>query len=476
MKLTYKFLILILLLALLAGCTTAPTPAPTVTATVTPLPTATALPTATLIPTPEPTPAPAALPVPEEPFPTSVTEQLITDERLANQQKDFEILTQNDPAVKTEALRLAERLKAIGGETTTSKNIVDGYRWGVIPSCDGKPCILQKTTDGGTTWAVVPDASAYAELIANPLFAKENYRLAPLGRPVDLQEGATVEVISQNSWLIYAWRDAKSEKILAWYDAAKDQYIGPDGKKLEILEPYTPFSETTTWADCKKNVIRSPLTDPKGFQADMIRFHQYDQQLVVNEDVSLTYIQELAHPIGRAPGDGFLEDYVYGQKLNTSVKPSICASLDGNLVIELPLVYTPINGTPRVYLIPIVFNSTETYNHMIQKFGTQTAQSIYNELYSPEKLVENLKLWENYSVSFLVSEKNIPIDTIPEYYRSTIKYYNYYFDHGFTKILMKANRGEATEEELITLTDIPSPAYAYVIEDNPAITLPEKQP
>jgi len=257
---------LIAIQLILTGCTSAPTPAPTLlatqTAVATPLPTETPTPT----PTVKPTPFAQATPNASAGYVIAFSDRALTDNVLTTQREAYAALVAQNSGIASEARTMESRLKLICSNTCTTEGVLDQARWGIIArNSEGAPLVLQKTTDGGKTWVNVVDASAYSELVANSNFDATDYRLIPLNRPEGIPETATAEVISQGNWMIHVWKDADG-KILAWYDAAHDQYLTVDGEKLELTKTYAykPLSEMTTWEDCVAPEQQLPwIEDPE---------------------------------------------------------------------------------------------------------------------------------------------------------------------------------------------------------------------
>lgn len=260
---------------ILTGCVghISPTISPTTEATrpalTAPLPTAEHTKTPTLTPTPTEAPTPTAIAEPDRSsnYPGAVSDRLLTDTTLQEHKTAFATLMKSNSDVASEARIMESRLKLICSNTCTTEGVLDQARWGIIArNSEGAPLVLQKTTDGGKTWVNVVDASAYSELVANSKFDKTNYRLTPLQWPSGIPADATGEVVTQNNWMVYVWRSKATGNILAWYDAAHDQYLTVDGEKLELTKTYTykPLSEMTTWEDCVAPEQQLPwIEDPE---------------------------------------------------------------------------------------------------------------------------------------------------------------------------------------------------------------------
>ena len=260
---------LIAIQLILTGCTSAPTPAPTLlatqTAVATPLPTETPTPT----PTVKPTPFAQATPNASAGYVIAFSDRALTDNVLTTQREAYAALVAQNSGIASEARTMESRLKLICSNTCTTEGVLDQARWGIIArNSEGAPLVLQKTTDGGKTWVNVVDASAYSELVANSKFDKANYKLTQLQRPSGIPADATGEVVTQNNWMVYVWRDKTSGKILAWYDAAHDQYLTVEGKKLELTKTYAykPLSEMTTWEQCVAKEQQLPWIDDPAFE------------------------------------------------------------------------------------------------------------------------------------------------------------------------------------------------------------------
>ena len=260
---------LIAIQLILTGCTSAPTPAPTLlatqTAVATPLPTETPTPT----PTVKPTPFAQATPNASAGYVIAFSDRALTDNVLTTQREAYAALVAQNSGIASEARTMESRLTLICGNTCTIEGVLDQARWGIIArNSEGAPLVLQKTTDGGKTWVNVVDASAYSELVANSKFDKAAYKLIPLQQPSGIPADATGEVITQNNWMVYVWRDKASGKILAWYDAAHDQYLTVDGEKLELSKTYAykPLSEMTTWEQCVAKEQQLPWIDDPEFE------------------------------------------------------------------------------------------------------------------------------------------------------------------------------------------------------------------
>lgn len=211
---------LIAIQLILTGCTSAPTPAPTLlatqTAVATPLPTETPTPT----PTVKPTPFAQATPNASAGYVIAFSDRALTDNVLTTQREAYAALVAQNSGIASEARTMESRLKLICSNTCTTEGVLDQARWGIIArNSEGAPLVLQKTTDGGKTWVNVVDASAYSELVANSKFDKANYKLTQLQRPSGIPADATGEVVTQNNWMVYVWRDKATGKILAWYRA-----------------------------------------------------------------------------------------------------------------------------------------------------------------------------------------------------------------------------------------------------------------
>ncbi len=266
---------LIAIQLILAGCTggISPTVSPT---TETPKPALTApLPTATKehTKTPTLTPTPTEIPVKATPdssrYPTTISDQPLTDETLEKRKTDFATLVSSNKTVASEFRTIETRIGDICDNGCTIEGVLDQDHWGVIArNSDGIPLVLQKTKDGGKTWVNVVDASAYSELVANSKFDKANYKLTQLQRPSGIPADATGEVVTQNNWMVYVWRDKATGKILAWYDAANDQYLTVEGKKLERSKTYAykPLSEMTIWEECVAPEQQLPWIDDPEFE------------------------------------------------------------------------------------------------------------------------------------------------------------------------------------------------------------------
>ncbi len=472
----------------ITGCTTAvsPTISPTTEATkpamTAPLPTVEPSKTPTITPAPTEAPTPTAIAKPDTSsnYPGAVSDRLLTDTRLQEHKTAFATLVKSNSDVASEARTMETRLKLICGNTCTTEGVLDQARWGIIArNSDGTPLVLQKTTDGGKTWVNVVDASAYSELVANAKFDKANYKLTQLQRPSGIPEDATGEVMTQNNWMVYVWRDKTTGKILAWYDAANDQYLTVEGKKLALEIPYTPFEPgVTTWETAKKNVVAWPLDDPEQFKTDLAKLHAFDIPVEPNVDLISRLRKQILYTQNTGAPEGWLQIQLRTESRTTAPNASIIGYLENPLGNEMQIVMTQFtvslkDGSTRAFSIPVVQDTTLLLNRLRENNIPIDKINLFTET----KFVESFWNYDTTTATIIFARNTITSDQLNNNWKLLAQLYDYNYDLGVIQRLDKLLLGEGTDEDIeYIIQNGLIPVYRILAEDDPVLNPTEKNP
>ncbi len=456
MKTTTRLFSIIIMITLLAGCAPAPTPPPT--ATPTPPPTATHTPEPTATATLIPTPMIAAMPGSDDPYPSTLTRTTLTNDDVNAHAWAFDDLTDANPNLAIEAKRMTDELKKIGGTDITTYGRVDGTRWGVFARTkDRIPLILQKNIDGGKTWVNVVDASAYIDLVAHFPIDVNTYRLTRLGRPEDIGEVATADVITENNWMVYVFRDSQGA-ILAWYDAAEDVFKTVQGEILKQEVSYIPYEAGQTWEQVQKNnVIHWPLDNPEQFEKELAAMHEHDIQLEQMVDLGTNPDGRKYHQFTDAP-TGWLNLGIKTISLSTLTsipRATVAASLENPNGDEMVVVMSQITvqlatGEYRTVSVATVRN-TNTILKMLEKYHDENDPFYIQN--TSTNYIESLSYYNSAIIRAIMAKNPLTTPNLPKDYQMLAQLHDYNTTIGVTQAYERLINGEGTEADITLLTE-----------------------